>query len=78
MFINIGSREKEAEYLGKWKEEYESLAARISDLEKVAVHQDDKDAVKQMKENLAVYAAGFNKVYRMIRDRENKDNAGRQ
>jgi methyl-accepting chemotaxis protein len=66
LFINIGSREKEAEYLSKWKGEYESLSARISDLEKVASHQEDKDAVKQMKENLAAYVSGFNKTYSMI------------
>ena len=66
MFLNIGSREKEAEYLGKWKEQNESLSERISDLEKVALQQEDKDAVKQMKENLAVYVSGFNKVYSMI------------
>ncbi|MBI5740183.1 MAG: MCP four helix bundle domain-containing protein [Nitrospirae bacterium] len=65
-FLNIGSREKEAEYLGKWKEQYDHMSARLSDLEKVALHQDDKDAVKQMKDNLAAYAAGFNKVYNMV------------
>ncbi|MBI4847888.1 MAG: MCP four helix bundle domain-containing protein [Nitrospirae bacterium] len=66
IFLNMGSYEKQAEYQGKWKEQYNHLTAIIGDLEKVAVHQDDKDAVKQIKENLGGYASGFNKVYGML------------
>ncbi|MBI5057933.1 MAG: MCP four helix bundle domain-containing protein [Nitrospirae bacterium] len=66
IFLNMGSPEKQAEYLNKWKGRYEELLEAINNLEKVAVHQDDKDAVKQMKENLAGYASGFSKVYGMV------------
>lgn len=62
LYINIGSKEKETEYLGKWKSEFEHLSARLNDLEKVPGEQNDKNAVKDMKVMLANYEAGFKKT----------------
>jgi len=67
-FINIGSAEKVENYYKQWNEEKASVEERIKTLEKVAVDQKDKDQIKLMKDNLAIYSAGFNKVYGMIRD----------
>jgi methyl-accepting chemotaxis protein len=68
VFINIGHTDKVENYLKEWNEEKASTDERIKTLEKVATEQKDKDQIKLIKENLALYAAGFNKVYGMIRD----------
>ncbi|BDV42460.1 hypothetical protein GURASL_13830 [Geotalea uraniireducens] len=65
-FINMGSPEKVAEYYGKWKEQLDHASARIADLEKVVESQQDLELIKGMKENLAGYVAGFNKVYNQV------------
>ena len=62
-FINIGSPEKVREYLAKWQEQFESASARVTDLEHVAVSQQDRAAIKVMKTNLDAYASGFKSVY---------------
>jgi methyl-accepting chemotaxis protein len=66
IFLNMGTPEKQAGYLSKWKASHDQLTEAINNIEKVAVHQDDKDSVKQMRENLAGYTSGFNKVYSMV------------
>ena len=66
LFLNIGDKEKEAQYLDEWKEQHESLIARLNDLEKVVAIDAEKDQVKTMKAELATYDAGFKKVYGMI------------
>lgn len=68
IFLNMGTPEKQASYMNTWKERHGQLQEAINNLEKLAIHQEDKDAVKQMKDNLAAYSAGFNKVYAMIQD----------
>ncbi|MDD2733328.1 MAG: methyl-accepting chemotaxis protein [Desulfuromonadaceae bacterium] len=67
-FINIGSAEKVENYHKQWSEELASVDERLKALEKVAVDQKDKEQVKLMRDNFALYTAGFNKVYAMIRD----------
>ncbi|MDD2853873.1 MAG: methyl-accepting chemotaxis protein, partial [Desulfuromonadaceae bacterium] len=67
-FINIGSAEKVANYYKDWNDEKTSVEERLSTLEKVAVEQKDKEQIKLIKDNLVVYATGFNKVYAMIHD----------
>jgi methyl-accepting chemotaxis protein len=68
VFINIGHADKVDEYYKKWNEEKESVEERVKTLEKVATDPKDKEQVKLIKDNLALYAAGFNKVYAMVRD----------
>jgi len=68
VFINIGHADKMENYVKEWNDEKASTEERIKTLEKVVVDQKDKDQVKLLKDNLALYAAGFNKVYGMIRD----------
>jgi len=68
VFMNIGSADKVENYYKKWDEEKTSVEERVKTLEKAAVEQKDKDQIKLIKENLVVYAGGFNKVYGMIRD----------
>ena len=59
LFLNIGSKEEEKKSLAEWKDEQEHLQARISDIEKAATLQSDRDAVKTMKSELAGYDSGF-------------------
>jgi methyl-accepting chemotaxis protein len=66
IFLNIGNKEKQEGYLKQWKEQNEHLSARISDLEKAASLPQDKELIKTMKSELAVYSAGFDKVVAMI------------
>jgi len=67
-FINIGSANKVEEYIKKWNEQREHLTAKIADLEKIITLQQDKDIVKDMKNNFSAYVNGFNKVSRMVQD----------
>jgi methyl-accepting chemotaxis protein len=65
-FLNIGDKEKEAEYQVKWNEQREGLVARLADLEKYASAEEDKKSVVTMKEEYAKYEAGFHEVQGQI------------
>ena len=65
-FLNIGSRDKEEEYINKWKEQHEHLVARIKDAEAAATIPKDKEMLLSMKTELGNYETGFNKVLAMI------------
>jgi methyl-accepting chemotaxis protein len=65
-FINIGSKDKEEEYIKKWQEQHEHLTARIKDAEKAATLPQDKEALQTMKTELGNYESGFTKVVGMI------------
>jgi methyl-accepting chemotaxis protein len=62
----MGEKAKEQGYMKNWREQHDSLMARLNDLEKYASLQQDKDAVKSMKGSAAVYDSGFNKVVNLI------------
>ncbi len=62
LFINIASAEKQAEYLAKWKEQVQNVEKRADDALKAATLQKDKEMLKAIKENSALYTAGFMKV----------------
>jgi methyl-accepting chemotaxis protein len=66
MFLNIGSKEKEEDYLKKWKEQKEHLLNRLNDLQKAAVAEQDKNTVAEMRNQLTGYESGFLKIYSMI------------
>jgi methyl-accepting chemotaxis protein len=66
LYLNIGSKEKENEYVNKWKEQKQHLLIRLDDLEKAAEREQDKKAISQMRNELAGYESGFLKVYALI------------
>ncbi|HZS08151.1 MAG TPA: methyl-accepting chemotaxis protein [Blastocatellia bacterium] len=68
IFINIGSSEKEAEYLTKWNDQHNRLEERLSELEKLVTDREDQETIKQMRADLVTYSTGFNKVASMIRE----------
>jgi methyl-accepting chemotaxis protein len=67
IFINIDNMEKVNEYYTKWDETLTKVEQRIPDLEKAASLPKDKEAIKAVKDNLALYVAGFKGVYGQIR-----------
>jgi len=68
MFLNLGDPKKVEEYFLKWTAEAEKVTERVVDLEKAAVHKDDQELIKTIKENLTGYKAGLTKVAAAIRD----------
>jgi len=63
LFMNIGAKEKEAEYLKKWTEQRDELVKEhLAELEKTAVLENDKKLIKQLKEEAAAYVANFSDV----------------
>ena len=75
-FLNITDAEKVASYYKKWSDEATKTSERIADMEKSAIDKDDKENIRIIKDNLALYQAGFNKVYGAIRDGRIKTSAG--
>ncbi len=66
IFLNIDAKEKVQEYLKKWNEQYELLLAQLNNLEKAAISQQDKEVVKSMKNDAAIYATAANKIFDSI------------
>jgi methyl-accepting chemotaxis protein len=66
LFLNIGDRVKENEYLKKWQEQHDHLTGRLNDVEKAITLEKEKDAIRSMKSELAAYDGGFKKVLTMI------------
>lgn len=67
LYINIGNRQKEEEYLKKWQEEQDHLGKRMAELEKVVYLKEEKDQLKEMQAEMKNYDAGFLKVYNLIK-----------
>ena len=66
LFLNIGSREKEADYTKKWNDAVETTEKSIAETEKLLVTQSDKETMKEMKADMTVYVAEMKKVMGMI------------
>ncbi len=67
-FLNIGSPEKEADYLAKWKDEKKRLEERLDELERLAQNETDRETVRSMRRDANAYEDGFQKVMGQIRD----------
>ncbi|MBI5142464.1 MAG: MCP four helix bundle domain-containing protein [Nitrospirae bacterium] len=65
-FINIASRDKRNEYQAKWKAEDNKLADLLELIEKDMAHEEDKKMIRALKDDHAVYASGFGKVFNDI------------
>ena len=66
MILNIASSEKVEEYLKKWQAEQEHLEERLKTLEQVATEPKDKEVVKSIGAEAAVYGTGLLKVHDAI------------
>jgi methyl-accepting chemotaxis protein len=67
-FLNIGSAEKEADYLAKWKDQMKRLDERLDELEKLTQAEADRDTVRAMRKDANTYNEGFQKVVAEVRD----------
>ncbi|MDA8418694.1 MAG: MCP four helix bundle domain-containing protein, partial [Desulfobacteraceae bacterium] len=67
IFLNVKDPGKVAEYYREsWSAQEKKADERFADLERVAIHADDKSDIKKIKENVQIYRDGFKKVYAMI------------
>ncbi|WP_243373052.1 methyl-accepting chemotaxis protein [Geotalea sp. SG265] len=67
MFINIDNAEKVDEYYKKWNGEREKVEERIAAMEKAVYAAEQKQHVQIIKDNLATYVSGFNKVHSQVK-----------
>ena len=62
VLLNLADAKKVEEFSQKWAAEATKASEDVDTLEKVAIHQDDKEKVKIIKENLNHYKDGFGKL----------------
>jgi len=68
IFLNLADAKKVEGYLQKWAEEAAKTSERVADLEKAVIHQDDKEKIKEIKDNFNAYRAGFGKAAASIKE----------
>jgi methyl-accepting chemotaxis protein len=61
-FLNIGSPQEEASYLAKWEAERRSVANRLQVLQGLISTEEDRQSVKTMEQETAVYEDAFRKA----------------
>jgi methyl-accepting chemotaxis protein len=66
LFLNVGSRDKESEYLKKWDATADHLKKDIAELEKILYLSADKDTLKEIRNEFQAYESGLKKVYGLI------------
>jgi methyl-accepting chemotaxis protein len=67
-FLSLGSPEKEADALARWKDEKQHLDESLEALAKLAQSDSEHDPVRSMQKDADSYAAGFQKVQSQIAD----------
>jgi len=66
--LNVSDPKKAEEYFEKWREEEASVEKRLQTVEKVIVLPADRETLRLLNADLAIYRAGFPKVYQAIRE----------
>lgn len=72
MFLNIGDKQKEADYSDKWNKERTDLVENLDNLAKLVTLQDDKATIQALRTDLSTYTIGFQSVVRKISDKKIK------
>jgi len=67
-FLNIGSPDKEVDYLAKWKDQKKRLEERLDELERLAQSETDRETVRSMRKDASSYEEGFQRVLVGIRE----------
>jgi methyl-accepting chemotaxis protein len=62
VFLNIGDAQKTADYIAKWNSEHQQLTKNLETLEHMVTQPEDKDAVRSMTADLAIYTNGFTPI----------------
>ena len=74
-FLNIGKKEKEAEYSKKWNDAHGLLLQTLEALDKTATAQDDKELLRALRADLTTYTAGYQAVVAKLGDKKIKSPA---
>ena len=72
LFINIGDKEKEAEYISKWNDARQKLEDNLGDIEKLGVDDESRDAIRLVRSDMAEYTTAFQAIARRIQAGELK------
>ncbi len=68
ILLNVKSADKLTEAHKAWLEEEKGADDRFAELDKAAVHEDDKAEIKKIRDNIKIYRDGFAKVWSMLGD----------
>jgi methyl-accepting chemotaxis protein len=69
-FLNMGAPKTQADYLAKWKAAFEKVLGYLDELDSLVSSQADHEVLRGMREDLAIYASGFDKVGTAVRSGE--------
>jgi methyl-accepting chemotaxis protein len=69
-FLNIGAPDKQADYLAKWNLAHKDLVGRLDELDRLVASKEDHETLHVMRDDLASYVAGFEKVGAAVRQGE--------
>ncbi len=72
MFLNIGDKQKEADYSEKWNKEHADLVENLNTLDKISTLPEDKELLRILLADLSTYTIGFQSVSQRISDRKIK------
>ena len=65
-FINIGDKEKEAEYLAKWGDARQKIEQHLQKIDKLGTDDRAHDTIQQVRADLAEYTTAFQSIARRI------------
>ncbi|HEX7191699.1 MAG TPA: HAMP domain-containing protein, partial [Thermoanaerobaculia bacterium] len=65
-FLNIGDRDKETEYLGKWEKARRGTEDNLSGLERLITDSKQQDLIRATRADVGVYVNGFQTVAKRI------------
>jgi len=71
-FINIGNKEKEAEYLAKWGDARQKLDQSLQKIEKLGTDDRTRESIQQVRADVAEYMTAFQAITRRIESGELK------
>ena len=72
LFLNIGDKQKEADYADKWNKEHADLIANLEALDKITTLPEDKETVRGLLADLSTYTIGFQSILQRISDNKVK------
>lgn len=74
-FLNIGDKQKEADYSDKWNKEHADLVENLNKLDQTATLPEDKELLRTIRADLSTYTIGFQSVLQQISDKTIKSAA---
>ena len=71
-FINLGNKDKETEYLAKWNDTRQKLDQNLQKIEKLGTDDHSREAIQQVRSDMAEYVAAFQSITRRVETGELK------